>query len=58
MGQTTIDLEYGAAKMPRVVLVDKHGKIVYIGHPKKLNIKEALETLVKEDTFILDPLLL
>jgi hypothetical protein len=49
MGETTIDLEYGSSKMPRIVLVDGNGKIVYIGHPKKLKLKEALEVLSRHE---------
>ncbi len=44
--------------MPRIVLVDNNGNIVFIGHPKKLNIKDALETLIKGDNLQIDPLLL
>lgn len=42
VGSTSVDLEYGASKMPRVVLVDKEGKIAYIGHPEKLNLDQAI----------------
>lgn len=58
IGESTLDLEYGASKMPRIVLVDGNGQIVYIGHPKKLKLQEALETLTKNEKLELDPLLL
>ncbi len=58
MAETTIDLEYGSSKMPRIVLIDGNGYIVYIGHPKKLKLKEALEILSKNEKLDLDPLLL
>ncbi len=38
IGESTLDLEYGASKMPRVVLVDGNGHIVYIGHPMKIKL--------------------
>ena len=58
MGESTIDLEYGSSKMPRIVLVDGNGQVVYIGHPKKLKVKEAIEVLSKNEKLELDPLLL
>ena len=58
MGETTIDLEYGASKMPRTILVDGAGKIVYLGHPKKIKMQEALDILGKNEKLELDPLLL
>jgi len=58
MGETTIDLEYGASKMPRTILLDGAGKIVYLGHPKKIKMQEALDILGKNEKLELDPLLL
>jgi hypothetical protein len=39
VGSSSVDLEYGASKMPRILLVDKNGKIAFLGHPEKLNLE-------------------
>jgi len=44
--------------MPRTILVDGSGKIVYLGHPKKIKMQEALDILCKNEKLELDPLLL
>ena len=36
---SSADEDYGVEGVPHVVLVDTHGKIVYIGHPASRNIE-------------------
>lgn len=49
IGSSSSDLTYGANMIPRVVLVDAHGKIAYIGHPKKLDLQQSVTTLAKSE---------
>lgn len=35
--------DYGASGVPHVVLIDTHGKIVYIGHPATRKLEEDID---------------
>lgn len=39
--------DYGAKGVPHVVLVDTHGKIVFIGHPATRELEKDIDTLLK-----------
>ena len=46
--KSSCDLELGGRNIPRIILVDKQGKIAYIGHPKNIDIKSSIETLLND----------
>lgn len=58
IGSSSADLEFGGVKMPRILLVDKEGTIVYLGQPKSIDVKLALDTLSKGDPIFIQPELL
>jgi hypothetical protein len=39
--------DYGAKGVPHVVLIDTHGKIVYIGHPATRDLEKDIDALLK-----------
>jgi len=47
---SSADEDYGVKGVPHVVLIDTHGKIVYIGHPASRDLEKDIETLLKGDT--------
>lgn len=49
------DLIYRTVMIPRIVLVDIHGKIVYCGHPEKVDLQTAMPALVAGQPLHLDP---
>lgn len=46
---STCDDDYNVEGVPHVVLVDRKGKIQYIGHPMKTNLEEDIHKLVTTD---------
>lgn len=46
----TADSEYGVEGVPHVLLVDTHGKIVFMGHPANRKIEEDIDKLLKGET--------
>lgn len=58
IGSSSSDLTYGASMIPRVVFSDAHGKLAYIGHPKKLDLSKAVNTLLTDKPLELEPELL
>lgn len=46
-GSCTADKEYGVQGVPHVLLVDKEGTIVFMGHPSSQNIEECIDKLLK-----------
>jgi len=43
----TADKEYGVNGVPHVLLVDTHGKIVYVGHPASHQLEKDIDELLK-----------
>jgi thiol-disulfide isomerase/thioredoxin len=43
----TADKDYGVQGVPQVVLVDKRGKIVFVGHPSSRNLEKDIDALLK-----------
>jgi len=44
---STSSTDYGAKGVPHVVLVDTHGKIVFIGHPATRELEKDIDALLK-----------
>jgi hypothetical protein len=42
----TADKDYGVQGVPHVLLVDKSGKIVFIGHPASRELEKDIDTLL------------
>jgi len=38
---------YGAQGIPRIVVVNKHGKIVFLGHPSSVDLEKVLNDLLE-----------
>lgn len=49
VGTSAADLTLGGRMIPRIILINKEGKVAFIGHPSKLDIQRAVATLVKGD---------
>ena len=49
------DLIYRTVMIPRIVIVDIHGKMVYCGHPEKVDLQAAMPALVAGQPLHLDP---
>ena len=49
------DLIYRTVMIPRIVLVDIHGKLVYCGHPEKVDLQTAMPALTAGQPLHLDP---
>lgn len=45
-GKCTADNEYGVQGVPHVLLVDKEGMIVFMGHPASRNIEKDIDALL------------
>ena len=48
-GKCTADKDYGVQGVPHVLLVDTHGKIVFMGHPASRKIEEDIDKLLKDE---------
>jgi len=55
VGTSTADLEYGASNIPRIAIFNKQGELVFLGHPKKVMLKDSIETLIKGENLVLAP---
>lgn len=47
-GKCTADKDYGVQGVPHVLMVDTHGKIVFMGHPASRKIEEDIDNLLKD----------
>jgi hypothetical protein len=45
-GKNTADNIYGVQGVPHCLLVDTHGKIVFVGHPANRNLEEDFDNLL------------
>lgn len=46
-GQCTADVDFGGVAVPHVLLVDKSGKIVFMGHPALRNLEQDIKDLLE-----------
>jgi thiol-disulfide isomerase/thioredoxin len=49
VGTSAADLILGGRMIPRIILMNKEGKVAFIGHPSKVNLQAAVATLIKGD---------
>lgn len=47
---STCSKDYGVSGVPHVILIDKVGKMVFIGHPASIDLEASIEKLLKGET--------
>jgi len=48
-GKNSADKDYGVQGVPHCLLVDTHGKIVFVGHPASRKLEEDINTLLEDE---------
>ena len=47
---SSVDKEYGVKGLPRLILIDTHGKIAFTGFPENINVEESIQKLVNGES--------
>jgi len=48
-GTSTADKIYGVQGVPHCLLIDTHGKVVFVGHPSNRKLEEDIDALLKDE---------